>query len=154
MNNFKIWKGKFKTCHSLTNNAFVTGTVRCWLVILRGYRSAECALCPVGLSPQTCEEGYFLPVNVRQTISLLFTYMGNTPMKINISVSFNYHKQDLFFCQLLSLTLKKKNKENWQAFEFISENTRKNKAFSRFQLQMISIDSRERKRLDIIKKKR
>lgn len=78
-------------------------------MILRGYRSAECALCPVGLSPQTCEEGYFLPVNVRQTISLLFTYMGNTPMKINISVSFNYHKQDLFFCQLLSLTLKKKN---------------------------------------------
>ena len=109
--NFKIWKGKFKTFHSLTNNAFVTGTVHCWLVILRGYRSAECALCPVDLSPQTCEEGYFLPVNVRQTISLRFTYMGNTPMKINISVSINYHKQDLFFCQLLSLTLKKKNKK-------------------------------------------
>ena len=109
MDNFKIWKGKFSTCHSLTNNSFVTGTVHRWLVILRGNRSAECALCPVGLSPQTCEEGYFLPVSVRQTISLCFTYMGNTPKKINSSVSFNYHKQDLFFCQLLSLTLKKKN---------------------------------------------
>ena len=47
----------------------------------------------------------------------------------------------------------KEEYKNQQAFEFISENTTKNKAFSRFQLHTrISMDSRERERLDMIKK--